>query len=183
MCEGAVIQDAACPARARGDWPCSRASRCLRGQRSHSTTRELGPGSFLTLRHFTAAGKEIPYTGSSGDAVAVTRGWLRASMRKVHTESPYHRPYLPRREYRSIDVQPVESGVIYECDVELWPTNVVVEKGGWLVLQVSSEVTNPGVDLFKHNFPIDRPAEKSSGVNNIHFDNEHENYLLLPVIP
>ncbi|GLI78468.1 hypothetical protein PoHVEF18_006783 [Penicillium ochrochloron] len=122
---------------------------------------------FWTLRHFTAAGKEIPYTGSSGNAVPVATGWLRASMRK----------------YRSIDVQPVESGVIYECDVELWPTNVVVEKGGWLVLHVSSEDMEPGVGLFKHNSAIDRLAEKFSGANNIHFDNEHENYLLLPVIP
>jgi hypothetical protein len=116
----------------------------------------------FTLRHFTAAGKEIHYTGSSGDAVPVARGWLRASMRKVNTESPYHRPYLPRREYRSIDVEPVESGVIYECDVELWPTNVVVGKGGWLMLQVSSEDTDPGVGLFKHNSPIDRYVETPS---------------------
>ncbi|PYI05114.1 alpha/beta-hydrolase [Aspergillus sclerotiicarbonarius CBS 121057] len=137
---------------------------------------------FLTLRHFSAAGKEIPYTGSSGDAVPVTKGWLRTSMRRVNPESPYHRPYLPRREYRSIDVQPVQSGVVYECDVELWPTDVVVEEGGWLTLQVSSEDTEPGVGLFKHNSPIDRPPAKFSGTNSIHFDG-HENYLLLPVIP
>ncbi|KAJ5627322.1 X-Pro dipeptidyl-peptidase protein-like protein [Penicillium herquei] len=143
--------------------------------------KDLDLDLFLTLRHFTAAGKEIPYTGSSGDAVPVARGWLRTSMRKVNTESPYHRPYLPRREYRSIDFKPVETSVIYECYVELWPTNVVVEKGGWLVLQVSSEDTDPGVGLFKHNSPIDRPARKFSGTNNIHFD--HENYLLLPMIP
>ncbi|QKX62828.1 uncharacterized protein TRUGW13939_09993 [Talaromyces rugulosus] len=137
---------------------------------------------FLNLRHFTAAGKEIVYTGSAGDAVSVTRGWLRTSMRKVNRQSTYHREYLPRREYRSIDIQPVQSGVVYECDVELWPTNVVVERGGWLVLQVSSEDTEPGVGLFKHNSPIDRPAAKFSGTNNIHF-NGYENYLLLPVIP
>jgi predicted acyl esterase len=62
---------------------------------------------FLTLRHFTAAGKEVPYTSSSGDAVPVTKGWLRTSLRQVNTESPYHRPYLPRREYLSTDVQQV----------------------------------------------------------------------------
>lgn len=107
----------------------------------------------LTLRHFTTAGKEVPYTGSSGDAVPVTKGRLRTSMRKVNPESPYRRPYLPRREYRSVDVQPVQNGVVYECDVA---TNAVVEKGGWLVLQVSSEDTEPGVGLFKHNSPIDR---------------------------
>jgi predicted acyl esterase len=111
---------------------------------------------FLTLRHFTAAGTEIPYTGSSGDAVPVTKGWLRTSLRKVNSDSPYHRPYLPRREYRSIDVQPVQNGTVYEVDVEMWPTNVVVEKGGYLVLQVASEDTDPGVGLFKHNSPVDR---------------------------
>lgn len=78
------------------------------------------------------------------------------SLRKVNPESPYHREYLPRREYRSINVQPVQINVVYKCDVEMWPTNVVVEKGGWLVLQVSSADTEPGVGLFKHNSPIDR---------------------------
>ncbi|PYH99829.1 alpha/beta-hydrolase [Aspergillus ellipticus CBS 707.79] len=137
---------------------------------------------FLTVRHCSAAGKEISYTGSSGDAVPVTKGWLRTSMRKINPDSPYHRSYLPRREYRSIDVQPVQSGVVYECDVELWPTNVVVEQGRYLVLQVSSADTDPGVGLFKHNSPVDQPAVKFSGRNNIHFDG-HKNYLLLPVIP
>ena len=95
---------------------------------------------FLTLRHFAAAGKEVPYSSSSGDAVPVTKSWLRTSMRKVNTESSYHSPYLPQREYRSTDVQPVKSGVVHECDVGLLPTNVVVEKGDWLMmLQVSSE--------------------------------------------
>lgn len=77
-------------------------------------------------------------------------------MRKVNTESPFHRPYLPRPEYQSIDVQSVETGVTHECDVELWRTNVVVGKGGWLVLQISSDDTDPDVGLFKHNSPIDR---------------------------
>lgn len=111
---------------------------------------------FLTLRHFAFTGEEISYTGSSGDAVPVTKGWLRTSMRKINPDSPYHRPYLPQREYRSTDVEPVRNGVVYECDVELWPTNVVVEKGGWLSLQVSSQDIDPGVGLFKHNSPIDR---------------------------
>jgi hypothetical protein len=50
----------------------------------------------------------------------------------------------------------VQNGTVYEVDVEMWPTNVVVEKGGYLVLQVASEDTDPGVGLFKHNSPVDR---------------------------
>jgi hypothetical protein len=81
--------------------------------------------------------------------------------------------------------------------------NLGLKRGGWLVLQVSSEDPEPGVGLFKHNSPIDRyvqvclllvkyfllikssfvrPAAKFSGINNIHF-NGYENYLLLPMIP
>jgi hypothetical protein len=110
---------------------------------------------FLTLRHFSASGKEILYTGSSGDAVPLTRGWIRVSMRKVNENSPYHRSYVPRRECRSSDVQPVQNGAVYDCDVELWPTNIIVEKGGWLVLEIASEDTE-GSALFKHNSAIDR---------------------------
>ncbi|KAK6837383.1 hypothetical protein RU639_001716 [Aspergillus parasiticus] len=113
---------------------------------------------FVTLRHFSAVGKEVHYTGSSGDSVPVTKGWLRVSLCKVNHGSSYHRDYLPRREYRSSDVLPVENGVIYECDVELWPTNVVVEAGGW-------------------------PPSKFEGTNYIHFGEGRENYIVLPIIP
>ncbi|PIG87420.1 hypothetical protein AARAC_007457 [Aspergillus arachidicola] len=86
------------------------------------------------------------------------------------------------REYRSSDVLPVENGVIYECDFELWPTNVVVEAGGWLVFKVSS-VDTEGAGLFKHISPTDRPLSKFEGTNYIHFGEGHENYIVLPIIP
>jgi len=62
---------------------------------------------FLTIRHLSVAGKEINYTGTFGGANSVTKGWLRVSLRKTNPEHPLHRPYLPRREYRSIDQLPV----------------------------------------------------------------------------
>lgn len=103
---------------------------------------------FVTLRHFSAVGEEVHCTGSSGDSVPVTKGWLRVSLCKVNHDSSYHRDYLPRREYRSSDVLP------YECDVELWPTNVVVEAGRSLVFEVAP-VDTEGAGLFKHNSPVD----------------------------
>ncbi|KAB8270405.1 Alpha/Beta hydrolase protein [Aspergillus minisclerotigenes] len=137
---------------------------------------------FVTLRHFSAVGNEVHYTGSSGDSVPVSKGWLRVSLCKVNHDSSYHRDYLPRREYRSSDVLPVENGVIYECDVELWPTNVVVEAGGWLVFEVAS-VDTEGAGLFKHNSPVDWPPSKFEGTNYIHFREGRENYIALPIIP
>ncbi|KAB8244583.1 Alpha/Beta hydrolase protein [Aspergillus flavus] len=131
---------------------------------------------FVTLRHFSAVGEEVHCTGSSGDSVPVTKGWLRVSLCKVNHDSSYHRDYLPRREYRSSDVLP------YECDVELWPTNVVVEAGRSLVFEVAS-VDTEGAGLFKHNSPVDWPPSKFEGTNYIHFGEGRESYIVLPIIP
>lgn len=110
---------------------------------------------FLTLRYISPEGKEVFYTGTAGDPVPLCKGWLRVSLRKINKDHPRNRPWLPYRDYFSTDVQPVIPGEIYPVDVEIWPTNVVVEKGGKIVLEVSSGDTH-GCGLFKHNSPSDR---------------------------
>lgn len=110
---------------------------------------------FVTLRHLGPDGKEIFYTGTAGDPVPLTKGWLRVSLRKVNKEHPKYRDWLPHRDYTSKDVQAVNPGVIYDVDVEVWPTNVVVEEGGRLALEVSSGDTQ-GSGIFLHNDPVDR---------------------------
>ncbi|KAL1864816.1 hypothetical protein Plec18167_009648 [Paecilomyces lecythidis] len=137
---------------------------------------------FITLRHLDAQGSEIFYTGTVGDPVPVTKGWLRVSLRKVAENHPRHRSWRPHREYRSTDVLPVETGVIYPVDVEVWPTNVVVSQGHRLVLEISSGDTQ-GAGLFEHNSDIDRPRELLEGLNHIHFGPDYENWLQLPLIP
>lgn len=137
---------------------------------------------FLTLRHLSSSGKEIFYTGTAGDPVPITKGWLRVSLRKVAENHPKNRPYLPQREYLSTDVQPVLADTVYDVDVEIWPTNVVVEKGGKIVFEVSSGDTQ-GSGIFSHDSEIDRPRERFAGVNSICFGEGRENYVVLPVIP
>ncbi|KAF4339640.1 cocaine esterase [Fusarium beomiforme] len=137
---------------------------------------------FVTLRHFDPSGQEVFYTGTAGDPVPVTKGWLRASLRKVDQEHPKHREWLPHRNYTSKDVQPVIQGEIYAVDVEVWPTNVVVDKGGKLVFEVSSGDTQ-GSGIFLHNDPVDRSPEVFQGSNHIHFGPRQQNYITLPVIP
>lgn len=110
---------------------------------------------FVTLRHYDASGQEVFYTGTAGDPVPVTKGWLRVSLRKVDQEHPKHREWFPHRNYTSKDVLPVIQGEIYAVDVEVWPTNVVVEKGGKLVFEVSSGDTQ-GSGIFLHDDPVDR---------------------------
>lgn len=110
---------------------------------------------FVTLRHISPSRIEIFYTGTAGDPVPLTKGWLRVSLRKVNKEHPKHREWLPHRDYTSADVLPVIQGEIYAVDLEIWPTNVVVDKGGKIVFEVSSGDTQ-GSGIFLHNDPVDR---------------------------
>ncbi|KAJ5765328.1 hypothetical protein N7520_004887 [Penicillium odoratum] len=136
---------------------------------------------FITMRHISAAGKEVFYTGTAGDPVPLCKGWLRVSMRKVNKKHVRNRPYLPHRDYYSTDVRPVIPGEVYPVDVEIWPTNVVVEKGAKIVLEIASGDTQ-GSGMFQHNSPIDRSVEKFQGQNHIHFG-LGDNYVTLPIIP
>lgn len=45
---------------------------------------------FFTVRHWNADGSERTFTGTIGDAAAVTRGCQRVSLRKVNKEHPNH---------------------------------------------------------------------------------------------
>jgi predicted acyl esterase len=159
---------------------------------------------FLTLRHLSACGEEIFYTGSAGEPVPVTKGWLRVSLRKTNPQHPRHRPWLPHRDFYSTDVLPVVPNDVYPVEVELWPTNVVVESGDRLVLEVSSGDTS-GTGFWGHNDPIDRYVFRLAaevlpnsrylsfltyrsddifrGQNHIHFGPNYVNYITLPVIP
>lgn len=122
---------------------------------SLATAAEKDIDIFLTLRYLSPSGKEVLYTGTAGDPVPLTKGWLRVSLRKVASGHPRNQPHQPYREYRSTDVQAVKPHTPYEVDVEIWPTNVVAEKGGCIVLEVSSGDTQ-GCGIFTHTNENDR---------------------------
>lgn len=137
---------------------------------------------FVTLRHFGPDGKEIFYTGTAGDPVPLVKGFLRASLRRVDEQSPLNRPYLPYRGYTSKDVSYLEQGKPYDLLVEIWPTGVVVEKGGRIVFEVSPKDTQ-GTGIFTHAHPEDRSKATFGGDNVLHFGPSHDNWLQLPIIP
>jgi predicted acyl esterase len=137
---------------------------------------------FVTLRHIAASGKELYYTGTAGDPVPLCKGWLRVSLRKVNDSHHKHRTYLPYRDYFSTDVLPVLPGEVYPVEVEVWPTNVVLEAGAKLVFEVSSGDTQ-GSGIFTHNGEQDRTRDKLEGMNHVHFGPWWENYVVLPIIP
>ena len=110
---------------------------------------------FVAVRHFNKENEQVFYTGTTGQPIPVTNGHLRVSHRKVQSDHRYHRPWLPYRSYLSSDVQPVIPNEIYEVDIEIIPTNVVIGQGGRLVLEIGSSDPEH-TDVFKHNHPVDR---------------------------
>jgi hypothetical protein len=137
---------------------------------------------FLTIRHISSLGKEVFYTGTAGDPCPVVKGWLRVSLRKTNPTHPWHRPYLPRRDYKSTDVEPVLENTVYAVDVEIWPTNVVVSPGARLVFELAGADTQ-GCGIHKHEHPDDRKEAVFKGWNKLHFGVGEGNYLTLPFIP
>ncbi|KAK3673521.1 hypothetical protein LTR78_006755 [Recurvomyces mirabilis] len=137
---------------------------------------------FVTLRHLDPRGRKILYTGTVGDPVPITKGWLRCSLRAVKTTSPKHTFWHPHGDYCSGDYAPLLAGKVYEVDVDIWSTNVLMQPGDRLILEVSSGDTQ-GAGLFEHNSTVDRDEITFAGINHIHFGPSTENWLLMPLIP
>ncbi|KEQ68108.1 X-Pro dipeptidyl-peptidase protein [Aureobasidium namibiae CBS 147.97] len=152
-----------------------------------SVTPELTGGApkdidvFVTVRHWAKDGSEIFYTGSIGDPVFVSKGWQRVSLRKINKDHPNHREYRPWRDSFSPDVQPVIPGEIYGVDIEIWPTQLVLQSGEKLSFEVSGGDTQ-GVGIFSHESP-ERSPERFGDINHLHFGPRYSNYVVLPIIP
>jgi len=142
---------------------------------------------FLTLRLFDPNGGEVTFVGANDPMAPVSQGWLRVSHRK--TDPQRSRPYKP---YHTHDERlPVEPGKIYEVDVEIWPTSIVVPAGYRLALTIAGkDFERPdaqglmkGSGIFLHNDPADRPAAVFDGVNVIYTGGSRASYLLMPKVP
>ncbi len=90
-------------------------------------------------------------------------------------------------------------GQVYEVDVEVWPTCIVLPKGYRLALSVrGTDYVFPGepgagletlgkvwtgVGPFTHNDPRDRPPAVFGGDVTLHAGPDRQAHVLLPVIP
>lgn len=115
-----------------------------------------------------------------GDPVPIVKGWQRVSLRQVDETNRLHKAYLPYRNYYSSDLQPIEENQRYVVDVEVWPTNVVLEPEETLVLEIAGHDTQ-GVGKFSHEDPDDRDAKTFDGKNIITVGGE-ASWITLPVI-
>ena len=150
---------------------------------------------FLILRVFTPDLKEVVFAGTVDPHTPVAQGWLRASHRKLDPQlsTPY-RPYHTHDEK-----QLLTPGQVYELDIEIWPTCIVVPAGYRIALTVrgkdyvypggsGGKLTNmknefTGCGPFLHNEPRDRPASIFGGKVTLHAGGGKDAYVLLPIIP
>jgi uncharacterized protein len=148
---------------------------------------------FLILRAFDPGGEELTFQGALEPHSPLAHGWLRASHRALDLglTLPY-RPYHTHAER-----QPLMPGALYELDVEIWPTCVVLPAGYTLALSVqgvdyrhSEQVERfgwfemTGVGPFKHDVPEDRPPAVFGGDVTLHTGGESTAaHLLVPIVP
>ncbi|MFC1492143.1 CocE/NonD family hydrolase [Nitrospinota bacterium] len=150
---------------------------------------------FLVLRVFTPDLKEVTFQGALDPHTPVAQGWLRASHRMLDTAlTETYRPYHTHDEK-----QPLTPGEVYELDVEIWPTCIVVPPGYRIGLSVRGRdyeypggatrglpnmpKTFSGVGPFRHDDSRDRPARIFGGQVTLHTGPEQQAYVLLPLIP
>lgn len=128
----------------------------------------------VTLRNFGPDGKEVFEVGSQGQPTVLTKGWLRASHRKLDKNKS-----LPYRPYHAHDErQCLSPGMPVECQVEIWATSIVLQKGHSLHVDVSA-VDGAGTAIYTHY----NADYKARAHNTIYSGGKKESYLLVPIIP
>ena len=149
---------------------------------------------FVTLRVFAPDGREVDFQGALDPHTPIAQGWLRASHRKLDpTLTTAYRPYHTHDE-----CQLLLPGEVYELDVEIWPTSIVIPPGYQIALTIQGKdferpgeaarletMVTPfrGSGPFVHTNAHDRPVEIFGGRTRIHGGGAHPSHLLLPIIP
>jgi predicted acyl esterase len=139
---------------------------------------------FVRLRVLDPAGEEVVFHDRVAEAFShvfganfpphpIACGWLRASHRKLDPARS-----LPWRPYHAHDqVQPLTPGEVYQLDVEVLPTAIVVPAGYRLALSIA------GHDYGLHDVPENRPPEVFGGKVTVHAGGARPSHLLLPIVP
>jgi uncharacterized protein len=158
-----------------------------------SSTRDAD--LFLIVRVFDLQGKELTFMGSTDPNTPIANGWLRASHRRLDpSRSTPYRPWHPHD--RS---EPLTPGEVYECDVEILTSCIVVPAGWRIALTVRGRdyeyegelgefakkfhYGTRGTGGMTHADPDDRPPEVFDNRVTLHAGGARESYLLLPIIP
>ncbi|HEX7404864.1 MAG TPA: CocE/NonD family hydrolase C-terminal non-catalytic domain-containing protein, partial [Candidatus Nanopelagicaceae bacterium] len=147
---------------------------------------------FLVVRAFDPDGKEVLFEGANDPKTPLSQGWLRASHRMV--DEKLSRPWMPWHPHKI--AEPLVPGEIYELDVEIWPTCIVLPAGYRLALTVLGRDFDHGLEPaelggrimrgsgpFRHDHPQDRPGSTFDNEITLYVGGDRPSSLLVPVIP
>lgn len=150
---------------------------------------------FLIVQLFDSAGEEVTFEGSTDPNTPIANGWLRASHRQL--DPVRSRPWQPFHPHER--AEPLVPGEVYELDIEIVPSCIVIPAGYRLALWVRGrdyEYQGPLDDYGKtfyyatrgtggmtHSDPDNRPEDVFSGTVTIHVGPDRPSHLLLPIIP
>ena len=150
---------------------------------------------FVILRVFQSDMKEVTFRGALDPHTPVASGWLRASHRKLDPDrstaaAPFH---------SNDEVQELTPGDVYEVEVEIHSSGIVVPKGHRFALSIKGcdyvypgetnaglsnmKNTFTGVGPFLHDDPDNRPPEVFDNNVTVHLGGDNAGYVLLPIIP
>jgi predicted acyl esterase len=137
-----------------------------------STTEDMD--IFVTLRNIGPDGKDVWEVGQHGQPVPLTKGWLRASHRKLDPRRTL--PYRPHHAHdERLWLTPNEP---VECQIEIWPTCIVLAKGHRLRVDIQPR-DGVGSAPYTHYH-----ADYNSGAENtIYAGGDKPSFLLLPIVP
>ena len=153
---------------------------------------------FVVFRVFDPSGDEVVFQGAVEPNAPIAQGWVRASHRDLDTGAS--EPWRPIHTHT--DRQMLQPGEIYELDVELWPTSIVVPEGYSVAFSIrgndyvyagAAEEDKLTIETFANRFTgsgpfihVDernRPPELFGGTTTVHIGPERPTHVLTPVIP
>ena len=128
---------------------------------------------FAVIRNIAPDGSEVCFPNGQGHPSPVSRGWLRASHRKLDRGLS-----LPFRPYHVHDeIEPLIPDEPTVVEIEIWPMSNVFKKGHRLRLDVQPWDDSPETRYSHDN------RDHWKGGHTIYIGGRDASYLLVPIIP
>jgi uncharacterized protein len=128
---------------------------------------------FVSLRNIDPEGNEVVNSGALSELFPISKGWLRASLRKTDENlSTEYKPY-----YTFDEVQKLIPGEPYPLEIEIWDSAIVLAKGHRLLLEIGSQSQS---GFFMLETGEDRIWDADV---TLYTGGKFDTHLLLPVIP
>jgi len=150
---------------------------------------------FLVVRVFDPRGAELTFMGSTDPNTPIANGWLRVSHRRL--DPAKSKPWQPFHTHDR--VERLTPGQVYECDVEILPTCIVLPAGWRVALNVrgkdyeyegdlgefakSFHYGTRGTGGMTHADPDDRPPAIFAKRVTLYAGGDWPSSLMLPIIP